>query len=150
MLWFGLACIAGFGLTSRVEDQAGKLVVGLIGKACFRLTVGCSGKARFGLAIGCTGNAKKARFACNLSSGTQPNLILLNFKKAFDEVPHHHLCYKLCYYGVKGTTFGYIKDFLINRTQQVIIDGYNSSLSQVIFNSFNVISLETYREDQAC
>ena len=72
MLWFGLACIAGFGLTSRAEDQAGELVVGLIGKACF------------GLAVGCTS-------AWNLSSGIQPNLILLDFKKAFDKVPHHHL-----------------------------------------------------------
>ena len=41
MFLFGLA---GVGLTSRLVDQAGKLVVGLIGKAHFGLAVGCTGK----------------------------------------------------------------------------------------------------------
>ena len=40
MLWFGLV---GFGLTSRIGDQGGESVVGLIGKACFGLAVGCTG-----------------------------------------------------------------------------------------------------------
>ena len=31
----------------------------------------------------------------------------------------------------RGTTLSWIQDFLANRTQQVVINGHNSSLSQV-------------------
>ena len=55
--------------------------------------------------------------------------MLLDFKKAFDKVLHR--CYKLSYYSIKGTTLSWIQDFLANRTQQVVINGHNSSLSQV-------------------
>ena len=40
----------------------------------------------------------------NLNSGLQMDLVLLDFKKAFDKVPHHHLCCKLSCYGIRGTT----------------------------------------------
>ena len=52
--------------------------------------------------------------AYNLNSGFQTDLVLLDFKKAFDKVPHHRLCYKLAHYGIKGTTLRWIQDFLTN------------------------------------
>ena len=42
--------------------------------------------------------------ACNLNSGLQTELLLLDFKKAFDKVPHYRLYYKLSHYGIRGTT----------------------------------------------
>ena len=86
----------------------------------------------------CTGHSCETQLintlddlAYNLNSGLQRNLVLLDFKKTFDKVPHHRLCYKLSYYGIRGATLSWIQDFLANRTQQVIIDGHSSSLSQV-------------------
>ena len=70
--------------------------------------------------------------AYNLNSGFQTDLVLLDFKKAFDKVLHHRLCYKLTYYGIKGTTLRWIQDFLTNRIQQVVVNGCSSIPSQVI------------------
>ena len=38
---------------------------------------------------------------------------------------------KLSHYGIRGTTLRWIQDFLTNRTQQVVGNGYSSSPSQV-------------------
>ena len=56
----------------------------------------------------------------------------MDFKKAFDKVPHHRLCHELSYYGIRNATLNWIQNFLTNRTQQVIISGYSSSPSNVI------------------
>ena len=55
----------------------------------------------------------------------------LDFSKAFDKVSHKHLFIKLSYYGIQGSTLSWIQDFLINRSQQVILDGYLSDLQAV-------------------
>ena len=69
--------------------------------------------------------------ACNVNSGLQTNLLLLDFKKASDKVSHYCLCYKLSHYGIRGNTLRWIQDFLANRTQQVVINGHGSSRSYV-------------------
>ena len=86
----------------------------------------------------CTGHSCETQListvndlARNLNSGLQTNLLLLDFKKAFDKVPHYRLCYKLSHYGIRGTVLRWIQDFLANRTQQVIINGHSSSRSYV-------------------
>ena len=61
--------------------------------------------------------------ATSLDSGVQTDLAILDFSKAFDKVPHRRLLRKLDHYGVRGNTFLWIKDFLSNRNQQVIVDG---------------------------
>jgi hypothetical protein len=43
--------------------------------------------------------------AKSLTKGEQVDVILLDFSKAFDKVPHHRLLHKLYYYGVRGNTF---------------------------------------------
>jgi retron-type reverse transcriptase len=57
----------------------------------------------------------------------QTDLIIMDFAKAFDKVPHHRLLYKLNYYGISGPTLHRISAFLTNRTQTVVIDGKTSS-----------------------
>jgi hypothetical protein len=65
--------------------------------------------------------------AKNMSNGKQIDAILLDFSKATDKVPHRRLLMKLDHYGIRGTTPKWIQDFLIGRTQQVLLDGKHSS-----------------------
>jgi hypothetical protein len=58
-----------------------------------------------------------------LSSDT----IYLDFQKAFDTVPHQRLINKLQSYGICGKILGWIKDFLANRKQKVVINGTGSN-----------------------
>ena len=62
--------------------------------------------------------------------GKQTDLILLDFSKAFDKVAHEKLLIKLHHYGIRGDTLKWIKDFLDNRKQTVVINGNNSEKSQ--------------------
>ena len=57
--------------------------------------------------------------------------ILLDFCKAFDKVPHQKLLEKLSYYGVRGNLHSWIKDFLTNRKQEVVLEGKHSSRSEI-------------------
>ena len=61
----------------------------------------------------------------------QTDLILLDFSKAFDCVPHQRLLHKLNYYGISGPTLYWIKSFLSDRTQHVSINGSHSALANV-------------------
>ena len=64
--------------------------------------------------------------AKNMQMGKQTDLILLDFSKAFDKVAHKKLILKLHQYGIRGDTLNWIKDFLDNRKQTVVINGINS------------------------
>ena len=57
----------------------------------------------------------------NAMQGRQTDLILLDFSKAFDKVSHEKLLYKLHQYGVRGHVLHWIKAFLSNRTQTVVL-----------------------------
>ena len=52
--------------------------------------------------------------------------IYLDFSKAFNYVPHQHLFMKLKGYGICGTLLAWIKDFLVDRNQHVVINGMKS------------------------
>lgn len=69
--------------------------------------------------------------AKSMDLGKQTDLILLDFSKAFDKVPHERLLYKAMYYGVSGSTLQWIRDFLSGRNQQVIVDGKSSNNAPV-------------------
>ena len=66
-----------------------------------------------------------------LDEGDGVDVAYLDFKKAFDLVSHEHLIYKLSKYGIKGKILGWIKDFLKDRTQRVVIRGTASSMRVV-------------------
>ena len=58
--------------------------------------------------------------------------IYLDFAKAFDKVDHQILLKKLHRYGIRGKMLEWIKDFLTNRFQTVVVEGEKSSFQIVI------------------
>ncbi|KAI8493297.1 hypothetical protein Bbelb_293010 [Branchiostoma belcheri] len=58
-----------------------------------------------------------------LNSKRQVDLAILDFTKAFDKVPHGRLISKLEYYGIQGPTLNWLKAFLTNREQTVVVEG---------------------------
>ena len=69
--------------------------------------------------------------ASGLDNSQQIDAILLDFSKAFDKVPHQRLLIKLEHYGVRGTILQWIKSFLSDRTQKVVVEGKSSSSAPV-------------------
>ena len=59
----------------------------------------------------------------NLKEGTQTDVILLDFSKAFDKVSHEKLIHKLHGFGIRGRTLSWIKAFLNGRSQTVVLEG---------------------------
>ncbi|MCG7866607.1 MAG: reverse transcriptase family protein, partial [Candidatus Thiodiazotropha taylori] len=68
----------------------------------------------------------------SLDKKKQTDLVILDFSKAFDRVPHQRLLKKLDHYGIRGEVYQWIRSFLSNRTQQVVVDGENSYSAPVI------------------
>ena len=62
----------------------------------------------------------------------QYDLIILDFSKAFDRVPHKRLLKKMDHYGVRGSTYKWIQAFLTDRAQQVQVEGATSDSITVI------------------
>ena len=62
----------------------------------------------------------------NLDNSIPTDVVYLDFRKAFDTVPHKRLLYKLSKHGIKGNLLSWIKDFLSNRTQYVKINNSKS------------------------
>ena len=61
----------------------------------------------------------------------QTDVVIMDFAKAFDKVPHQHLLYKLKYYGISCNAYDWISDFLTDRTQTVVLEGEMSSKAPV-------------------
>ena len=64
--------------------------------------------------------------ARNTGAGMQTDLILLDFSKAFDKVNHSKLLWKLHQHGIRGNTLSWIRAFLADRSQIVILEGEES------------------------
>ena len=58
--------------------------------------------------------------------------IYVDFKKAFDTVPHTTLLTKLSKYGISGNVFNFYGAYLSNRLQCVNISGVHSNLPPVL------------------
>ena len=76
----------------------------------------------------CTIKTKQTQF---LSRSIQTDMIITDFAKAFDAVPHQRLLYKLNWYGIRATTSQWIQSFLSNHSQRVILENSQSSLIHV-------------------
>ena len=59
-------------------------------------------------------------------------MIIMDFSKAFDKVPHRRLNYKLDWYGIRGNTREWILDFLSGRSQRVVLEGASSDSEPVV------------------
>ena len=70
-------------------------------------------------------------FMLSRDNNIQTDVAILDFSKAFDTVPHDRLLLKLKHYGIKGDIQEWIKDFLKNRKQRVVVDGKHSSFIKV-------------------
>jgi hypothetical protein len=71
-------------------------------------------------------------WAKSINQKKQTDVILLDFSKAFDSVPHLRLMSKLDHYGIRGLSANWIKAFLSNRSQVVSVNGSHSHPQPVI------------------
>ena len=67
-----------------------------------------------------------------LDSGAPIDTIYLDFRKAFDTVPHQRLLAKLEAYGITGNTLGWIRNFLLERRQRVVVNGKLSAWALIL------------------
>ena len=68
----------------------------------------------------------------SLDRGDQTDMVILDFSKAFDRVPHKRLLRKLHHYGIRGHLHSWITSFLTGRSQKVIVEGSESESAPVI------------------
>ena len=64
--------------------------------------------------------------------GFGDDIIYLDYKKAFDSVPHQRLLHKIEGYGVSGNLLSWVTNFLDHRYQRVTVDGVHSKWCSVI------------------
>jgi retron-type reverse transcriptase len=69
--------------------------------------------------------------AKEMQGGGQTDVIVMDFSKAFDKVPHKELIFNLSNYGIDHYTLGWIQNFLKNRQQCTILEGERSSYTHV-------------------
>ncbi len=62
----------------------------------------------------------------NLDQGKQTDVLVMDFAKAFDKVSHSLLTHKLQAYGITGKINQWIRNWLSNRSQSVIVEGHKS------------------------
>ncbi|BHF60657.1 hypothetical protein SprV_0100362200 [Sparganum proliferum] len=62
-----------------------------------------------------------------IDEGNVVHVAYIDFKKAFDSVPHQRLLYKLSRIGVRGKLLKWIENFLIGRSQTVRLGGQQSA-----------------------
>ena len=61
----------------------------------------------------------------------QTDLIIMDFAKAFDKVPHGRPLHKLDYYGIRGSAHKWISSWLSGRSQQEVLDDQASDPAPV-------------------
>ncbi|MEW8544372.1 MAG: reverse transcriptase domain-containing protein, partial [Candidatus Thiodiazotropha sp.] len=66
-----------------------------------------------------------------IDNGKDVDIIYLDFCKAFDKVAHQRLLKKIEKYGIIGKLHAWIKDFLSNRQQRVVIKGSTSDWTDI-------------------
>jgi hypothetical protein len=67
-----------------------------------------------------------------IDKGGNVDNIYLDYAKAFDKVPHERLLKKLSGYGIQGQILSWIRSFLSNRRQRVVVNGEVSDWTEVM------------------
>ena len=67
-----------------------------------------------------------------LNESGQADIIVMDFSKAFDKVDHRRLLLKLHHFGINNDVISWIKYFLTNMTQKVVLDGEESESCPVM------------------
>ena len=68
----------------------------------------------------------------SMDNGKSTEVIYMDFKKAFDSVPHRRLIYKIECLGIKDPILSWLRAFLENRRQAVRISGVTSEEHQIL------------------
>ena len=67
-----------------------------------------------------------------VDEGSPVDIIYLDFKKAFDKMPHQRLLLKLKAHGIGNSMINWIEKWLIDRRQRVVVDGEVSNWKSVL------------------
>ena len=67
-----------------------------------------------------------------LESGQEARIVQIDFSAAFDRVNHEGIMYKLCSVGIGGFVLSILTQFLSDRSQHIMVDGYRSKLVNVV------------------
>ena len=67
----------------------------------------------------------------SLATGKQSDILVMDFAKAFDKVCHSLLLHKLSHYGITGSVNNWIRGFLNDRKQAVMVEGATSGFVPV-------------------
>ena len=71
------------------------------------------------------------KISTSFDNGLEVRSVFLDISKAFDKVWHEGLIFKLKQNGISGELLHILSDFLSNRKQRVVLDGQNSSWTNV-------------------
>ena len=72
------------------------------------------------------------RLTSQRNKGLTTDVIFLDLSKAFDSVPHERLLTKIHAYGIQGPLLSWLRSFLTNRYQRVVLRGHHSSWTSVL------------------
>lgn len=67
----------------------------------------------------------------SLDDRQQIDAVYTDFQKAFDKIDHKLLLNKIAYNGIRGDLLRWFISYITNRTQKVVVDGFESSPIQV-------------------
>ena len=63
-----------------------------------------------------------------LETGREARIVQIDFSAVFDRVSHEGILLRLCSVGVGGSVLSVLTQFLSNRSQYMVADGYKSKL----------------------
>ena len=72
-----------------------------------------------------------------IDEGIPIDCVYLDYKKAFDSVPHVRLMKKVHAFGIQGKLENWIRSFLSNRQQRVVVNGKESEWLSVVVERFD-------------
>ena len=67
-----------------------------------------------------------------IKSGQEARIVQINFSTAFDSVNHQGVLYKICSLSIGGSGLSIFTQFLLNRSQYVMVDGCRNKLVNVV------------------